>query len=100
MWACLAEIDGLVFYNAGKLAGASQRHKHLQLVPLPLVPNGLNVPIAPLLASTRFEGAIGTAPGLPFAHAIAQLDSCGLQSPQEAAALTLEHITQCFKSWV
>lgn len=91
MWACLAEIDGLVFYNAGKLAGASQRHKHLQLVPLPLVPNGLNLPIAPLLASTRFEESIGTIPGLPFAHAITQLDSCGLKSPQAAAALTLEH---------
>lgn len=91
MWACLAEIDGLVFYNAGKLAGASQRHKHLQLVPLPLIPNGLKVPIAPLLASIRFEGSMGTIPCLPFIHAIAQLDSYGLQSPQEAAALTLEH---------
>jgi ATP adenylyltransferase len=38
MWACLAQIDGLVFYNAGQAAGASQRHKHLQLIPLPLTP--------------------------------------------------------------
>ena len=30
LWACMAEVDGLAFYNAGKLAGASQRHKHLQ----------------------------------------------------------------------
>jgi sulfate adenylyltransferase (ADP) / ATP adenylyltransferase len=37
MWACLAEFDGLVFYNAGKIAGASQPHKHLQIVSLPLV---------------------------------------------------------------
>ena len=34
--ACLAEVDGLAFYNAGEVAGASQPHKHLQLVPLPL----------------------------------------------------------------
>src|SRR5262249_47951560 len=33
---CLAELDGLVFYNGGREAGASQPHKHLQLVPLPL----------------------------------------------------------------
>ncbi|HEY9634396.1 MAG TPA: DUF4922 domain-containing protein [Coleofasciculaceae cyanobacterium] len=90
MWACLAEIDGLVFYNAGQTAGASQRHKHLQLVPLPLVPDGLNVPVEPVLASTRFEGSIGTTPGFPFAHAITQLNPSWLESPQEAAASTLE----------
>lgn len=36
----LSEIDGLVFYNSGEEAGASQRHKHLQLVPFPLGPAG------------------------------------------------------------
>ena len=90
MWACLAEFDGLAFYNGGKMAGASQRHKHLQLVPLPLVPNMPKVPINPLIASTQFEGSIGTTPDLPFAHAIAQLNSCGLEYPQDAAASTLE----------
>lgn len=91
MWACLAEIDGLAFYNAGKTAGASQRHKHLQLVPLPLVPDGLTVPIAPLLPSTRFEGSIGTIPSFPFVNALAQFDPNSLQSPLEAAASTLEY---------
>jgi len=107
MWACLAEIDGLAFYNAGKTAGASQQHKHLQLVPLPLVPDGLKVPIAPLLTSAQFEGSIGTIPGFPFTHAIAfslgrsyangtaqgaiaQVNSSWLESPREAAASTLE----------
>jgi ATP adenylyltransferase len=36
--ACMMEIDGLAFYNGGRLAGASQRHKHLQLVPPPPLP--------------------------------------------------------------
>lgn len=31
-WA-LKEADGLVFYNGGKIAGASQPHRHFQLVP-------------------------------------------------------------------
>ena len=35
LWFCLQEIDGLAFFNGGKIAGASQRHKHLQLIPLP-----------------------------------------------------------------
>ena len=38
MWLCLAEFDGLAFYNAGTIAGASQLHKHLQMIPLPLSP--------------------------------------------------------------
>jgi len=33
--SCLNEIDGLGFYNGGADAGASQRRKHLHLVPLP-----------------------------------------------------------------
>jgi len=31
--AVLNEVDGLVFYNGGEMAGASQRHRHFQLVP-------------------------------------------------------------------
>ncbi|MCB1077188.1 MAG: phosphorylase [Verrucomicrobiae bacterium] len=33
---CLAEFSSLGFYNSGPVAGASQSHRHLQLVPLPL----------------------------------------------------------------
>ena len=33
---CLMNIDALVFYNCGKFSGASQPHKHMQLIPLPL----------------------------------------------------------------
>ena len=59
MWACLAQIDGLAFYNGGKVAGASQRHKHLQLVPTPLAPTQLeSITIAPIFASAVFEGDV------------------------------------------
>jgi ATP adenylyltransferase len=49
LWQCMKEIGGLAFYNSGEKAGASQRHKHMQMVPLPLggMPNGL--PILPLI---------------------------------------------------
>ncbi|WP_414579329.1 ATP adenylyltransferase family protein [Anabaena sp. CCY 9402-a] len=90
MWACLAGIDGLVFYNAGKNAGASQRHKHLQLVPLPLTPSGTQTPITPLLASVKFQDAIATIPGLPFVHAFAKLDPVWVESPFTGAKVTLE----------
>jgi ATP adenylyltransferase len=88
MWACLAEIDGLVFYNSGKTAGASQRHKHLQLVPLPLVPEGESIPIEAAIAAAEFEGDVGTMPDFPFLHAIAKLDP-SLPSTETAEA-TLE----------
>ncbi|GAB7547907.1 ATP adenylyltransferase family protein [Cupriavidus sp. 8B] len=73
LMTCMAEFDGLGFYNGGAAAGASQRHKHLQLVPLPLASEGPALPIAPLLAAARIDGAVGTVPGLAFSHAFAPL---------------------------
>ena len=69
----LTEIDGLAFYNAGPVAGASQRHKHLQLIPLP-PSNEPRLPIEPLLRFVQMDGATGTIPGLPFLHAYAPMD--------------------------
>jgi ATP adenylyltransferase len=90
MWACLADFDGLAFYNGGKIAGASQRHKHLQLVPLTLAGSGSQIPIEPLLAFAQFQNSIATIPGLPFVHAFATLDSDWAKSPLIAAEATLE----------
>ncbi|MER3495301.1 MAG: phosphorylase [Mastigocladus sp. ERB_26_2] len=91
MWACMAQFDGLTFYNSGKIAGASQRHKHLQLVPLPLTPTaGLQLPIAPLLKSAQFHNSIATIPGFDFVHAFAPLNSLWQQPPFTAAKATLE----------
>ena len=60
----MAALGGLGFYNAGRVAGASQARKHLQLVPLPLAPQvSALVPLEPLYA----RGA------LPFRHAFAPL---------------------------
>jgi sulfate adenylyltransferase (ADP) / ATP adenylyltransferase len=62
--ACLNEVDGLGFYNGGFEAGASQAHKHLQLVPLPLAPqSALDVPMERLLGGT----------GPTFKHAFARV---------------------------
>jgi sulfate adenylyltransferase (ADP) / ATP adenylyltransferase len=89
MWVGLAEFEGLAFYNGGTAAGASQRHKHLQLVPFPLVPDGLNLPIDPAISDTQFRGTVGTVPSFPFVHAIAKLDPTWVRSPLEAAEETL-----------
>ena len=68
--ACLREFDGLGFYNGGAVAGSSQPHKHLQIVPLPL--DGHPVPIEPLVEAAR-DTAPYRVPQFPFAHAAAWL---------------------------
>ncbi|RZF28542.1 phosphorylase [Paraburkholderia sp. UYCP14C] len=67
--ACMAEFDGIGFYNGGTEAGASQPHKHLQIVPLPLGESGSPVPIEPLLSAQN------GLPGLPFRHAFTRFDA-------------------------
>jgi ATP adenylyltransferase len=61
---CLEEFDSLGFYNGGRLAGASQPHKHLQIVPVPLGAGPERLPVDPLLE----RGA------LPFSHRAWRLD--------------------------
>ncbi len=69
----LTELDGLAFYNAGPVAGASQPHKHLQIIPLD--DTGLvQLPIEPLVRSARVGEQTGTVSGLPFRHAWAPMD--------------------------
>jgi ATP adenylyltransferase len=67
--ACLAEGDALGFYNAGALAGASQPHKHLQLVPLPLDPRAPEVPIERRLGAVPADEQPHDA-DLPFQHGV------------------------------
>ena len=85
---CMAEYPSLGFYNGGRVAGASQPHKHLQLVPLPFEPHGTGVPMAPLLT-----GDGPRCPQLPFAHAFGRLTrsirSEALAAADEAHALYL-----------
>ncbi|PSP21593.1 MAG: phosphorylase [Cyanobacteria bacterium SW_8_48_13] len=90
MWASLAEIDGLAFYNAGNAAGASQPHKHLQLVPLPLTPSVQKLPIEPALTDAKFHDSVGILPSFPFLHAITRLNPNWVKSPSEAGKATLE----------
>jgi len=76
LWACMSGFPGLGFYNGGPQAGASQPHKHLQLVPLPLDPGGCGVPIEPLLAAAGPRpAAVDT---LPFRHAVVRLDAASV----------------------
>lgn len=77
---CMEELDGLAFYNGGTIAGASQPHKHLQLVPLPLGPGPAPTPLDATLPDLGAAGSPLTLPVLPFRHALIPLGDRRLSS--------------------
>lgn len=82
----LAAADGLIFYNGGKASGASQYHKHLQWLPLPLGNDGFSVPLQPLLPSLDASSwQLGQSKSLPFAHVLTGFSSEWPTDPDHAA---------------
>ncbi|MEW8683471.1 MAG: Ap4A phosphorylase II, partial [Candidatus Thiodiazotropha endolucinida] len=68
LWICLREYPSLGFYNGGAAAGASQRHKHLQLVPLPLYQEQSGTPFDALYNNAPQGEALHSLKQLPFLH--------------------------------
>jgi len=93
LWLCMAEYDGLGFYNGGREAGASQRHKHLQIVPLPLTAERPRIPIEPLLHASGPMSVPGTLSVLPFRHSFVRLRYDMAERPREAALETFDLYT-------
>ncbi|MDP7114632.1 MAG: DUF4922 domain-containing protein [Myxococcota bacterium] len=88
LWSCMAEVDGLGFYNGGAEAGASQPHKHLQLAPFPLVPGGgAGTPVDGILEGACTTGGIHRSEALPFVHAAVRLDDLSADADAAAPAL-------------
>jgi ATP adenylyltransferase len=71
---CMAAGDGLGFYNGGTVAGASQSHKHLQLVPLPLGKGPLPTPVDASIPDRLPVGEIAAVTAFPFQHALVAID--------------------------
>ncbi|ABW28882.1 ATP adenylyltransferase family protein [Acaryochloris marina] len=85
----LSEMEGLAFYNGGWAAGASQPHKHLQMVPLPFFPDRSDLPISPVITAADLQG-ISQSPALPFVHGIAPLSLDWTDTPQDLALVLLD----------
>jgi len=90
LWFCLQEIDGLAFFNGGEAAGASQRHKHLQLIPLPFMADVVHLPIEKAISKITFQNSIGTIPSFRFRHQVAKLDLPLEHSGDAAAEILLQ----------
>lgn len=68
---CLAAAIGVGFYNGGPAAGASQRHKHLQWIPV----SPRDLPLTAQLETRRDEVAVALARKSTEAGFMIQLDS-------------------------
>jgi len=88
MWMCLREFEGLAFYNSGTIAGASQPHKHLQQVPLPLGGCAECTPIDSLVADATFKEQFGTMPAFNFKHVLARFPNLESAPVEDAARET------------
>ncbi|HET9041718.1 MAG TPA: DUF4922 domain-containing protein [Burkholderiales bacterium] len=87
--ACLRQVDGLGFYNGGREAGASQPHRHLQLVPLPLGTGAWSVPMEAVFDQWSSGGGAARLLRLPYRNAFAVLEP-SLFDDADAAARLLE----------
>ncbi|CAG8680533.1 5810_t:CDS:2 [Dentiscutata erythropus] len=77
VWYCIMQIKSrpsLAFFNCGELSGASQPHKHLQIIPLP--EDARFTPPINSCITQEFKkpGEIFEIPELPYVHYIALLD--------------------------
>lgn len=90
LWACMAQYEALGFYNGGEIAGASQPHKHLQMIPLPMDRAGPSLPLAAVVESTAIGHRIGAIRTLPFRHAITGTDPAWLREPTQSAGAVAE----------
>ncbi|MES9993138.1 MAG: hypothetical protein ABW098_14370 [Candidatus Thiodiazotropha sp.] len=85
LWLCMAEYPSLGFYNGGVTAGASQHHKHLQLVPLPLYPGQAAVPFQALFTAAGQAEGLQSLKQFPFHHCWAPLPKGMASDPSTAA---------------
>lgn len=83
--ACMREIDGLGFYNGGEAAGASQTHKHLQLVPLPLGADSPAVPMERAFEPLCRVAAIVEVPAMRFRNEFTWIEPELFDDPLRAA---------------
>ncbi|MCU7931776.1 MAG: phosphorylase [Candidatus Thiodiazotropha sp. (ex Codakia rugifera)] len=98
LWYCLSEYPSLGFYNGGTAAGASQHHKHLQLVPLPLYPGQVLYPLEKLYSTLTKKMTLQSLKQLPFVHSWRPLPLGIENRPSEAAKQTLAIYQQMLAS--
>jgi ATP adenylyltransferase len=93
LWSALGEFPSLGFYNGGREAGASQPHKHLQLIPLPLLADEPDTPISPLIEKAPSSSTPSTFKGLEHNHAWIRLHGIEALDQQRGTA----YLETCYR---
>lgn len=97
MLRALAGTTGLAFYNGGTEAGASQPHKHLQVVPLPLAEEVPRIPFIPLFEEAAADDGSPHRGDLPFTHALAAMPQGWRKDPDGAAPEVMQRYRQLWR---
>ncbi|MEM9089226.1 MAG: DUF4922 domain-containing protein [Cyanobacteria bacterium P01_F01_bin.53] len=92
-----SEVDGLGFFNGGAIAGASQPHKHLQVIPLFSGVSALPITAA-ITTATREDSGVHNSPSLPFKHAIAKFKESPVYESQLDAEKPDTHHKELFSA--
>ena len=87
LWLCVGTLGGLGFYNSDVLAGASQRHRHLQWVSTPFGLNGQEWKLSSIFSDVQFVGRVGRSRHFSFDHALVYFDWRHDDSSQASVAL-------------
>ncbi len=74
VWQCLDSLNWLAFYNGGRAAGASQAHKHLQIVPPSIGFRNAPIPIESALPTANKPFGIALDNDLPFRNVLVRLN--------------------------
>lgn len=98
LWTLLKQIKGLGFYNCGTLSGASQPHKHLQLIPEFFADNIHNIPFNSLILEHREFDKKVKINTLKYDHRIMYfLPDILSKTTEEIAEITTEYYRQILR---
>lgn len=85
----LSEIDGVMMYNGGRMAGASQDHRHLHLLPT------LKLPLDERFTQALAQPGLGRYPPFAFPHALIRFDDGQYANDETVYALLRDGFRAC-----
>lgn len=98
LWTILKQVKGLGFYNCGTLSGASQPHKHLQLIPEFFADNINNIPINNIILDHQDFNKKVSIDTLKYAHRIMYFPPELLtENTEDIAKITTEYYRQILR---
>lgn len=99
MWHCVSGVNGLAFFNFGKHSGGHiEPHRHIQVFPLPLLPDQLPTPLDLVISNVSStlparQHSAFRLPQFKFRHAICTLPPVLPQEEGSVASALMKSYT-------